>query len=144
MRNTVFNKLHPNMLFETFTPVLIEIIRYLDIIKPIVHLFIVVSARVTVLSLFQLPSFPPPKKNKILRSSSSFYLPNNTTVCTFTSIQLRRAGQQGPTRALAAGQLSVTWATKQTTRNSFAPATTKNPLKSIIPHDIQSTVVISI
>ena len=35
-------------------------------------------------------------------SSSSFYLPNNTTVCTSTSMQLRRAGQQGPTRALTA------------------------------------------
>jgi len=35
-------------------------------------------------------------------SSSSFYLPNNTTVCTSTSIQLRRSGQQGPTRTLTA------------------------------------------
>ena len=35
-------------------------------------------------------------------SSSSFYLPNNTTVCTSTSIQVRRAGQQGPTRTLTA------------------------------------------
>jgi len=35
-------------------------------------------------------------------SSSSFYLPNNTTVCTFTSIHFRRAGQQGPTRTLTA------------------------------------------
>jgi len=43
----------------TFTPVLIEGIRYLDIIRPMLHLFIVVSTRVTVLSLFQLPSFPP-------------------------------------------------------------------------------------
>jgi len=34
--------------------------------------------------------------------SSSFYLPNNTTVCTFTSIHFRRAGQQGPTRTLTA------------------------------------------
>ena len=30
------------------------------------------------------------------------YLPNNTTVCTFTSIQFTRAGQQGPTRTLTA------------------------------------------
>ena len=73
MRNTVFNKLHLNMLFETFTPVLIEIIRYLDIIKPIVHLFIVVSARVTVLSLFQLPSFPA-KKTK-------FYVHHHHFIC---------------------------------------------------------------
>jgi len=35
-------------------------------------------------------------------SSSSFYLPSNTTVCTSTSIQFRRAGQQGPTRTLTA------------------------------------------
>jgi len=35
-------------------------------------------------------------------SSSSFYLPDNTTVCTSTSIQFRRAGQQGPTRTLTA------------------------------------------
>ena len=35
-------------------------------------------------------------------SSSSFYLPSNTTVCTSTSIQLRTAGQQGPTRTLTA------------------------------------------
>ena len=35
-------------------------------------------------------------------SSSLLYLPNNTTVCTSTSIQLRRAGQQGPTRTLTA------------------------------------------
>jgi len=34
--------------------------------------------------------------------SSSFYLLNNTTVCTSTSIQFRRAGQQGPTRTLTA------------------------------------------
>ena len=34
--------------------------------------------------------------------SSSFYLPNNTTVCTSTSIQFRRAGQQDPTRTLTA------------------------------------------
>jgi len=33
---------------------------------------------------------------------SSFYLPNNTTVCTSTSIQFRRAGQQDPTRTLTA------------------------------------------
>ena len=33
---------------------------------------------------------------------SSFYLPNNTTLCTSTSIQFRRAGQQGPTRTLTA------------------------------------------
>ena len=33
-------------------------------------------------------------------SSSSFDLPDNTTVCTSTSIQLRRAGQQGPTKTL--------------------------------------------
>ena len=35
-----------------------------------------------------------------MSSSSSFYLPNNTAVCTSTSIQFRRAGQQGPTRTL--------------------------------------------
>ena len=35
-------------------------------------------------------------------SSSLLYLPNNTTVCTSTSIQLRRAGQQFPTRTLTA------------------------------------------
>ena len=34
--------------------------------------------------------------------SSSFYLPYITTVCTSTSIQFRRAGQQGPTRTLTA------------------------------------------
>ena len=34
--------------------------------------------------------------------SSSFYLPNNTTVCASTSIQFRRVGQQGPTRTLTA------------------------------------------
>jgi len=34
----------------------------------------------------------------ITSSLSSFYLPNNTTVRTSTSIQLRRVGQQGPTR----------------------------------------------
>jgi len=34
--------------------------------------------------------------------SSSFYLPNNTTVCTSTSVQLRRAGQQGLTGTLSA------------------------------------------
>ena len=39
--------------------------------------------------------------NKIL-SLSSFHSPNNTTVCTFTMMQLRRAGQQGPTRTLTA------------------------------------------
>ena len=123
----------------TFTLVLIEGLRYLYIIKPILHLFIVVSAGVTVLA-YHCSKFQVFLQNKILRSLSSFSLPNNTTVCTFTSIQLRRAGQQGPTRTLAAGQLSATWATKQTTRTSFAPATTKNPPKSIIPHDIQSTV----
>ena len=31
-----------------------------------------------------------------------FYLPNNTTVCASTSIQMRKAGQQGPTRTLTA------------------------------------------
>jgi len=35
-----------------------------------------------------------------LRSSSSFYLPNNTTVYTFAWIRFRRAGQQGPIRTL--------------------------------------------
>jgi len=35
-------------------------------------------------------------------SSSLFYLPNNTTVWTSTSIQFRRAGQQGQTRTLTA------------------------------------------
>ena len=35
-------------------------------------------------------------------SSSSFYLPDNTTVCTSTAIQFRRAGQQGLTRTLTA------------------------------------------
>jgi len=35
-------------------------------------------------------------------SSSSFYLPSNTTVRRSTSIQLRTAGQQGPTRTLTA------------------------------------------
>ena len=35
-------------------------------------------------------------------SSSSFYLPNSKTICTSTSIQFRRAGQQGPTRTLTA------------------------------------------
>jgi len=35
-------------------------------------------------------------------SSSSLYLPNNTTVCTSTLIQFRRAEQQGPTRTLTA------------------------------------------
>jgi len=34
----------------------------------------------------------------ITSSLSSFYLPSNTTVRTSTSILLRRAGQQGPTR----------------------------------------------
>ena len=29
-------------------------------------------------------------------------MPNNTTVCTSTSLQFRRAGQQGPTRTLTA------------------------------------------
>jgi len=33
---------------------------------------------------------------------SSFYLPSNTTVCTSTSIQFRRAWQQSPTRTLTA------------------------------------------
>jgi len=33
-------------------------------------------------------------------SSSSFYLPNNKTICTSTSIQFRRAGQQGSTRTV--------------------------------------------
>jgi len=37
-----------------------------------------------------------------ISSSSSFYSPNNTTVCTSTSIHFRRAGQQGPTRTLTA------------------------------------------
>ena len=35
-------------------------------------------------------------------SLSSFYLPNNTTVGTYASLQLSRAGQQGPTRTLTA------------------------------------------
>jgi len=35
-----------------------------------------------------------------LRSSSSFYLPNNTTVYTFARIRFRRAGRQGPIRTL--------------------------------------------
>ena len=35
-------------------------------------------------------------------SSSSFYLPNNTTVYTFAWIRFRRAGQQGPIRTLTA------------------------------------------
>ena len=35
-------------------------------------------------------------------SSSSFYLPNNTTVCTFARIRFRRAGQQGLIRTLTA------------------------------------------
>jgi len=44
-----------------------------------------------------------------------FYLPNNTTVCTPTATQFRRAGQQGPTRTLTAAlerlikQLLVTY-----------------------------------
>ena len=40
------------------------------------------------------------------QSSSSFimifYLPNNTTLCTFAWIRFRRAGQQGPIRTLTA------------------------------------------
>ena len=39
---------------------------------------------------------------EVLLPSASFYLPNNTTVCTSTSTQLRRAGQQGLTRTLTA------------------------------------------
>ena len=39
---------------------------------------------------------------KISSSSSSFYLPNNTTVYTFAWIRFRRAGQQGPIRTLTA------------------------------------------
>ena len=35
-------------------------------------------------------------------SSSSFYLPNNTTVYTFAWVRFRRAGQQGPIRTLTA------------------------------------------
>jgi len=35
-------------------------------------------------------------------SSSSFYLPNNSTMCTSTSTQFRRAGKQGLTRTLTA------------------------------------------
>jgi len=35
-------------------------------------------------------------------SLSSFYFPNNTTVGTYASLQLSRAGQQGPTRTLTA------------------------------------------
>jgi len=38
----------------------------------------------------------------IKSSSSSFYLPNNSTMCTSTSTQFRRAGQQGLTRTLTA------------------------------------------
>jgi len=33
------------------------------------------------------PKTPAPHKSQSSSSSSSFYLPNNTTVCTFTSIQ---------------------------------------------------------
>ena len=51
--------------------------------------------------------------------SSSFYLPNNTTVCASTSIQFRRVEQQGPTRTLTAAlkrwikQLLGTYSTTQ-------------------------------
>jgi len=41
-------------------------------------------------------------------SSSSLYLPNNTTVCTSTSIHLRREGQQGLTRTLTAALKRLT------------------------------------
>jgi len=48
-----------------------------------------------------LPTPPPlPEITVSDISSSSSYLPNNTTVCAFASIQFRRAGQQGPTRTL--------------------------------------------
>jgi len=40
--------------------------------------------------------------NIFVHRSSSFYLPNNTTVCTFAWIRFRRAGQQGPIRTLTA------------------------------------------
>jgi len=49
----------------------------------------------------------------------SFYVPTNTTVCTSTSLQFRRAGQQGPTRKLTAAlrrllkQLLGTYSTTQ-------------------------------
>jgi len=36
MRNRVFNKLHQNTLFDSM-PIVIEGIRYLDIIKPIAY-----------------------------------------------------------------------------------------------------------
>ena len=39
---------------------------------------------------------------RALQSSSSYYLPNNTTVYTFAWIRFRRAGQQGPIRTLTA------------------------------------------
>ena len=54
-----------------------------------------------------------------ISSSSSFYSPNNTIVCTSTSIHFRRAGQQGPTRTLTAAlkhsikQLMGTYSTRQ-------------------------------
>ena len=40
---------------------------------------------------------------------SSFYLPNNTTLCTCTSIQFRRARHQGPTRTLQARRQEMKW-----------------------------------
>ena len=49
----------------------------------------------------------------------SFYSPNNTTVCTSTSIHFRRAGHQGPTRTLTGAlkhsikQLMGTYSTRQ-------------------------------
>ena len=44
----------------------------------------------------------PFESYRSISSSSSFYFPNNRTVCTSTWIQFRKAGQQGPTRTLTA------------------------------------------
>ena len=58
-------------------------------------------------------------RNGASSSSSSFYSSNNLAVRTSTSIQLRRAKQQGPTRTLAAAlkrvlkQLLGTYSTTQ-------------------------------
>jgi len=44
----------------------------------------------------------PRRKHDVIKQRSPFCLPNNTTACTSTSVQFRRAGQQGPTRTLTA------------------------------------------